>query len=259
MSIRTLRISHIEEEAPLGATLRMFLAGDATGLQVRLTGTPTSGQDRAAAINEQLHTTDVMLVLCSERSVQQPWLAFEAGSGWRQSGLIVVPICHSGMEEPPEPFGLFDCLVAESPTFVQDLASAISQATGKPATLDQPGMREALDAALEQLAATSGTAPTQQTDGDVHGEQPDDGELDDGELDEQHIALLKQLATTPETLMPLAWLSNSTGQRQAEALIRMRRLCDRTLASELRRRTAVPRFRVTEQGLTFLRDAKRTP
>ncbi|MFT4840239.1 MAG: hypothetical protein ACI8UD_000999 [Planctomycetota bacterium] len=256
MSIRTLRISHTEEEALLGATLRMFLTGDATGLQIRLTGTPTSGQDRAAAINDQLHSADVMLVLCSEQSVQQPWLAFEAGSGWRQPGLVMIPICHSGMEQPPEPFGLFACLVAESPTFVKDLASAISRATGKPATLDQLGMREALDAALEQLAATSVTARTQQAGEKVPGEQPDSEPADDGELDEQHVALLKQLAITPETLMPLAWLSNSTGQRQADALIRMRRLCDRSLASELRRRTAVPRFRVTEQGLTFLRDAK---
>lgn len=230
MSDRILRITYVEEDALLGEALRRFLDESTTGIQVVVSEQQGPGSDRAVAMNEQLNDCDMMLVLCSEKSVVNPWLVFEVGSAWRQPGLVMVPICHSGLAEPPQPFSLFDCLVLEAPDFTEQLAAAITRVTTLPVGLDK---------AVFATALTAGLAPAL---------------VGDGKLDEPHLALLKQLATEPGRLMPLKWLVQATEQSEGDALVRLRNLCARDFAVELRRRAAVPRFRATEQGLTFLRD-----
>ena len=68
-----------------------------------------------------------MLVLCSTRSVAEPWINFEAGAGYIKD-IPVIPICHSGMtvDTLPIPLLFFQSLAAENEGFpfalMRDLA-----------------------------------------------------------------------------------------------------------------------------------------
>jgi hypothetical protein len=104
----TIFVSHINDEAEVAIwikkTISKLLLG---GVQffVSSDGTAIIGGDRwLNKIEDGLHNANIVLVLCSSRSVMRPWVNFEAGGAWI-AGKRVVPICHAGMHPStlPEP------------------------------------------------------------------------------------------------------------------------------------------------------------
>ena len=101
-------VSHVNEEADvakwLSDSISQLLLG---GVQffVSSDGTAIVGGDPwLSKIEQGLRDASIVLVLCSSRSVQRPWVNFEAGGAWI-AGKRVVPICHAGMRPAglPEP------------------------------------------------------------------------------------------------------------------------------------------------------------
>lgn len=108
MSGVSIFVSHISEEAEVAAALRGMLEKDFLGLvrffastDIRSIG---AGEDWLSAIKTAMNKAKILLVLCSQSSVEKPWVQFEIGAAWMK-GLLIVPVCHSGMTvdelEPP--------------------------------------------------------------------------------------------------------------------------------------------------------------
>lgn len=97
---KTIFISHISEEASLAKLLKdeiekkflglvdVFVSSDGSSIE--------TGKMWLEQITNALNNADVMIALCSEESVQRPWVNFEMGAGW-QKGISVIPACHTNM------------------------------------------------------------------------------------------------------------------------------------------------------------------
>ena len=106
--MRRVFISHIEEEACIARVLRDFLRreapdGDTRGTRQKrhkpnpfLSDDLEPGDDWFLRLRRELDRSDVILVVCSRYSVEQQWINFETGYGWRDRRII--PICHTDQE-----------------------------------------------------------------------------------------------------------------------------------------------------------------
>src|SRR5262245_304192 len=93
-------VSHISEEAELGAILKLRIEKDFLSI-VNVFVSSHSDSVRPGAkwlqqLDLELGKAAVLLILASPTSVTRPWVNFEAGAGWSKN-VPVVPICHSGM------------------------------------------------------------------------------------------------------------------------------------------------------------------
>ncbi len=82
-------------------------------------------------IEDALREAQVLLVLCSARSVLRPWVNFEAGGAW-VVGKRVVPLCHAGMEPSslPEPLKSLQAYnLLHGPDF-RDLVALLAKEAG---------------------------------------------------------------------------------------------------------------------------------
>lgn len=102
-------ISHASADSDVaGALLGWIRSTFLGGVSVFVSSDARSispGDDWRAAIEDALKTADIALVLCTEISLERPWLGFEAGAAW-MAGARVVPLCYHGIsvESLPMPF-----------------------------------------------------------------------------------------------------------------------------------------------------------
>lgn len=102
-------ISHITVERELAALLKLriekhfleqvsvFVSSDQESIQ--------AGESWLDALQRNLTTASMAIVLCSPVSINRPWLNFEAGAAWLRK-IPVVPLCHSGLEPEKLPMPL---------------------------------------------------------------------------------------------------------------------------------------------------------
>ena len=131
-------LSHINEESDLATIIRDQVANDFLGMiDVFQSSSPKSiqpGQRWLDRIDQNLQQAEVVILLCSAKSVVRPWLNFEAGAGWIKN-VPVIPICHSGMQPShlPLPLNLLHGITASDPNgwnhLYQVLASRLGSAT----------------------------------------------------------------------------------------------------------------------------------
>lgn len=102
-------ISHITEERELAHKVKKLIEDSFLGMmEVFVSSDETSisaGSRWLDNISEALGTCSIELILCSPKSIQRPWINFEAGAGWVR-GIPVIPLCHSGMEPSKLPIPL---------------------------------------------------------------------------------------------------------------------------------------------------------
>ena len=105
-------ISHINEEKALAIALKtliedaflkiidVFVSSDETSIGL--------GEDWFNTLIDRLKRCNIMVVLCSPTSVGRPWINFETGAGWVRDGVLIIPLCHSGMtlRTLPMPFNV---------------------------------------------------------------------------------------------------------------------------------------------------------
>lgn len=105
-------ISHITEEAHIARRLKEHIeralpnsSAFASVEDIHL------GEDWRASLKRALDGSQVLVVLCSQRSLRRPWINFEGGGGWAH-GVSVVPVCHSDLSKAdlPDPFKNFQSL-----------------------------------------------------------------------------------------------------------------------------------------------------
>jgi hypothetical protein len=103
-------LSHINEEAQVASILKQWIessldrdvhvSGEAQNIQL--------GEKRLAEVDRALSAAQVVLLLCSERSIGRPWINFESGCAWFKR-VPVIAVCHCGCStaDLPPPLGSF--------------------------------------------------------------------------------------------------------------------------------------------------------
>lgn len=102
-------ISHITEERNLAILVKELIETSFLGmLDVFVSSDEHSislGQRWLDSITGSLKNCNIEIVLCSPKSIDRPWINFEAGAGWIRD-IPVIPLCHSGMEPAKLPLPL---------------------------------------------------------------------------------------------------------------------------------------------------------
>jgi hypothetical protein len=131
----TVFLSHIAEEAELGAILKVSLERDFLSM-VNIFVSSHSDSLRPGAkwlqqVDIELTKAAVLIVLASPISVQRAWVNFEAGAGWSKN-VPVIPLCHSGMTPGglPLPLGLLQAFQASDAAKLRELYKVIADAMG---------------------------------------------------------------------------------------------------------------------------------
>lgn len=122
-------ISHIKEEEDLAIKLKEYLDRDFLGnLTVFLSSEDLKpGVDWFKEIIDNLQKTEMLLLMCSPRSIGRSWLHFEAGATFIREK-PVIPICYGGLEIsalPPQ-FGRMQAISLENPDHVKKLYEEIA-------------------------------------------------------------------------------------------------------------------------------------
>jgi hypothetical protein len=102
-------ISFIHEEAGYAKAVQAFL------LQIFETNVkPFLSSDRFQVfagekwldrIMDELQSAKIVLLMLSQKSVQRPWVNFEAGAAWTRN-IVTIPVCYGGMSKGalPKPY-----------------------------------------------------------------------------------------------------------------------------------------------------------
>lgn len=106
-------LSHINADAQVASVLQQWIessldrdvhvSGEAQNIQL--------DEQRLAEVDRALSEAQVVLLLCSERSIGRPWINFESGCAWFKR-VPVIAVCHSGCSaaDLPPPLGSFQAL-----------------------------------------------------------------------------------------------------------------------------------------------------
>ena len=106
---RGVFISFIHEEERVATLVQEFIE---TKLNWEVTAFRSSdqwqiyaGEDWFARIREALKSANVVLLMLSKKSVERPWVNFEAGGAWLNER-IIIPICYGGLTRDtlPKPY-----------------------------------------------------------------------------------------------------------------------------------------------------------
>lgn len=134
MSKPQIFVSHISEEGDLAAMLKRHLLEDFLDLlEVFVSSDAQSigaGQNWLESLDNALHRSSMLLVLCSHASLRRPWVNFEVGAAWKK--IPIVPICHSGLEPSslPIPLSLLQGIQASDPDGLRRLYDAVAGTIG---------------------------------------------------------------------------------------------------------------------------------
>ena len=93
-------VSHRTVEAKFADALRLHLSRDFIGIvkffiSTDVTSVPAGSQWYAQVLSE-LQGADMLLALCSNEAVGQPWINYEAGGACAR-GVDLIPLCYGGM------------------------------------------------------------------------------------------------------------------------------------------------------------------
>lgn len=128
-------ISHIHTEADVAIWLKdqltQLLLG---GVEFFVSSDKTSivaGDRWLRNIEDGVKNATVVIVLCSARSIERPWINFEAGGAWF-SGKRVIPLCHGSFfpSSLPEPLKSLQGLSISSPEDFHDLVALLASEAG---------------------------------------------------------------------------------------------------------------------------------
>lgn len=166
-------LSHISEESDLATIVKDQIANDFLGMiDVFQSSSPKSiqpGQRWLERIDQNLQQAEVVILLCSEKSVARPWLNFEAGAGWIKN-VPVIPICHSGMRPSrlPLPLNLLNGIMASELGGWNHLYGVLASRLGSATpTLKQNGFLEDVSRFEREYSLLSDIRGAVQTIGSV--------------------------------------------------------------------------------------------
>ncbi|MCG6917615.1 MAG: toll/interleukin-1 receptor domain-containing protein [Deltaproteobacteria bacterium] len=157
-------ISHVSDEALFALLLKDFIESTFLGqFEVFLSsnsGERGVGDKWLVELDSSLTTAELLLVLCSPKSIRQPWIHFEFGCAWTKS-MAITCICHSGLNKvglPPH-LRTFDVLEVEDDDFMEQLFNDLAKRFGikRLPRLSYDTMKAELRATLVSLASSTQT------------------------------------------------------------------------------------------------------
>jgi hypothetical protein len=128
-------ISHISDEALIALLLKDFIEstflGQAEVLLSSNSGDSGVGDKWLVGLDGALTGADLLLVLCSPKSIRQPWIHFEFGCAWTKS-LAISCLCHSGLNKIGLPSHLrtFEVLEVDDDNFMEQLFEDLKKRFG---------------------------------------------------------------------------------------------------------------------------------
>lgn len=107
-------ISFIHEEQAVAAAVQRLLRAHLRGENAFLSADEWqifAGQQWLDRIKEELRPARVVILMLSPRSVERPWVNFEAGAAWL-TGKAIVPACFAGLSKGtlPKPYSNIQAL-----------------------------------------------------------------------------------------------------------------------------------------------------
>ena len=155
-------ISHVSDEALFALLLKDFIESTFLGqFEVFLSsnsGERGVGDTWLVEVDGSLSSAELLLVLCSPKSIRQPWIHFEFGCAWTKS-IAITCICHSGLDKvglPPH-LRTFDVLEVENDNFMEQLLNDLAKRFGikRLPRLSYDTMKAELRATLVSIASSS--------------------------------------------------------------------------------------------------------
>lgn len=152
-------ISHVPEEALIALLLKDFIESTFLGqFEVSLAKNASDigvGDKWLVELDGSLTSAGLLLVLCSPKSIRQPWIHFEFGCAWTKS-LAISCLCHSGLNKvglPPH-LRTFDVLEVDDEGFMEELFTDLAKRFGikRLPRLSYDTMKAELRATLVSLA-----------------------------------------------------------------------------------------------------------
>lgn len=161
-------ISHIHEEAEIGAVLKRWIEDAFPGeVEAFVSSDPRDlpgGKQWLSEIEAKLRDPGncLLISVLSPASIGRPWISLEFGGAWIR-GTPIFPLCHSGQASSslPRPLGDFQGAAMEQKNVGELIINAIARAAALPfpAQLDLSAMRAELDAAITRIATQSARLP----------------------------------------------------------------------------------------------------
>jgi hypothetical protein len=128
-------VSHRTVEAKFADLLKVHLSRDFLGIlkffiSTDVTSVPAGSQWYAQVVSE-LRNADMLLALCSNEAVGQPWINYEAGGACAR-GVDVIPLCHGGMipDHLPVPLAMSEGVVLTDEHGLEKLYERIREKIG---------------------------------------------------------------------------------------------------------------------------------
>jgi hypothetical protein len=154
-------ISHISDEALIALLLKDFIEstflGQAEVLLSSNSGDSGVGDKWLVGVDGALTNANLLLVLCSPKSIRQPWIHFEFGCAWTKS-LPISCLCHSGLNKIGLPSHLrtFEVLEVDDDNFMEELFQDLAKRFGirRLPRLSYDTMKAELRATLVSLVHT---------------------------------------------------------------------------------------------------------
>ncbi|MDH3898356.1 MAG: hypothetical protein OEV25_01185 [Deltaproteobacteria bacterium] len=154
-------ISHISDEALIALLLKDFIESTFLGqFEVLLSsnsGDSGVGDKWLVELDGALTSADLLLVLCSPKSIRQPWIHFEFGCAWTKS-LAINCLCHSGLNKIglPSHLRIFEVLEVDDDNFMEQLFEDLAKRFGirRLPRLSYDTMKAELRATLVSLSHT---------------------------------------------------------------------------------------------------------
>ncbi|NQE46840.1 hypothetical protein C5S31_12545 [ANME-1 cluster archaeon GoMg2] len=127
-------VSHVEEDAAVASKIKNWLEDNLLeGVEVFVSSDEgiKPGDKWEECIIEKLKNCSIALVVCTQMSVRQPWVNFEAG-GALVKGARVIPLCYHGQrkETLPRPLSSLEALDLSEQNDVSKLLKIIAEEVG---------------------------------------------------------------------------------------------------------------------------------
>ena len=127
-------VSHVEEDAVVASKLKEWLENNLLeGIEVFVSSDQgiNPGDKWEERIIEKLQNCRIALILCTQMSVRQPWINFEAGGAWVK-GARVIPLCYLGQRKEmlPRPLSSLEAIDLSEPDDVRELLNLIAKEAG---------------------------------------------------------------------------------------------------------------------------------
>ncbi len=128
-------VSHVVEEADLAHLIKTNLLTDFLGLVDVFVSSDiesiSAGANWLKSLEQALHESSVLLVLCSYASIGRPWVNFEVGAAWIKA-IPIVPFCHTELipSNLPMPFSLLQAVSSKSVADLTRMYSLVAKTVG---------------------------------------------------------------------------------------------------------------------------------